>query len=66
MLTNQARYIRTNPDLLRQALRRWRRIRDTTGEGLATRDTGMMTQPIFQMRYACTYRFGRFWNSFCH
>jgi hypothetical protein len=33
MLTNQARHIRTNPDLLRQALTRWRRIRGTTGEG---------------------------------
>ncbi|MGH3824855.1 MAG: type I-G CRISPR-associated protein, Cas3-extension family [Pseudonocardiaceae bacterium] len=33
MLTNQDRHIRADPDLLRQALTRWRRIRDTTGEG---------------------------------
>ncbi|MGH3693180.1 MAG: type I-G CRISPR-associated protein, Cas3-extension family [Pseudonocardiaceae bacterium] len=33
MLINQDRRIRADPDLLRQALTRWRRIRDTTGEG---------------------------------
>lgn len=33
MLTNQDRHIRSDPDLLRQALTRWRRSPDTTGEG---------------------------------
>ena len=33
MLTNQDGHVRSNPDVLRQALTRWRRIRGTTGEG---------------------------------
>lgn len=33
MLNNQADHIRVDPDVLRQALTRWRRIRGTTGEG---------------------------------
>lgn len=33
MLNNQADNVRANPDVLRQALTRWRRIAGTTGEG---------------------------------
>lgn len=33
MLTNQDGHVRSNPDVLHQALMRWRRIRGTTGEG---------------------------------
>jgi hypothetical protein len=33
MLTNQGRHVRADPDLLCQALTRWRRIRGATGEG---------------------------------
>jgi hypothetical protein len=33
MLTNQDRHIRNDPELLRQALNRWRRHRGTTAEG---------------------------------
>ena len=33
MLTNQADHVRADPQVLRHALTRWRRIRGTTGEG---------------------------------
>lgn len=33
MLNNQADHVRADPDVLRQALTRWRRIAGTTGEG---------------------------------
>jgi hypothetical protein len=34
MVTNQDQHIRADPDLLRQALTRWHRIRDTTGTAI--------------------------------